>query len=543
VDITNYVMMELGQPMHAFDNAKLQGDIQVRYAKEDETLETLEEKTVTLKPDTLVIADDSGPVALAGIMGGLATAVSDETTEAFFECAHFAPAVISGKARQYGMHTDSSHRFERGVDAFLPERALERALTLLTEIAGGEVSEVVAVVEEEKLPGPQPILLRPPRVEKLLGIALPDDQIEDIFKRLRFDIKKTAEGWLLTAPTYRFDMAIEADLIEEVGRIYGYNNLPEIPLEAPIRLPALPETEVEMDLMRNALVQRGYHEVITYSFVEESQLEALAPHLPHINLQNPISDEMKSMRSTLFAGLLSTLSYNQKRQQSRIRLFELGLVFIGESMEKMQQVPMLGGAIVGSAEPIHWDGDSRSVDFYDLKGDVETLLAMSHQQGQVRFEPTDHPALHPGQSAQLVKEGEVVGHLGQLHPKLSKTLGVQGKVYLFELQQSVLAMTELPAAKALSKFPEVQRDLAFVMDETIPVSDLLDALKSVDSDLIQAIEVFDIYQGEGLPEGKKSVALNIRLQHLDRTLEDAEVEALMEQLIDIAEKKCSAVLR
>lgn len=542
VDITNYVMLELGQPMHAFDFDALQGDLQVRYAKEGETLETLEEKTLALKSDTLVIADDRGPIALAGIMGGKATAVSDTTQTAFFECAHFAPLAISGKARFYGLHTDSSHRFERGVDPLLPERALERALALLTEIAGGEVSEVVAMVDEAHLPKPKPIVLRLSRVEKLLGVALSEEEVSDIFNRLNFEVAAVPEGLQLTAPSYRFDMAIEADLIEEVGRIYGYNNLPEIPLEAPMRLPALPETEQEMDLIRHALVQRGYHEVVTYSFVEEGKLETLAPHLPHINLQNPISEEMKAMRNTLFAGLLNTVSYNQKRQQSRIRLFELGLVFIGESVESLQQIPMLGGAIIGAAAPESWATESRSVDFYDLKGDVETLLKMSHQT-EVRFEPTDHPALHPGQSAQLVKNGEVMGHLGQLHPKLAKAMGVNGKVYLFEMQQSLIAMTELPAAKALSKFPEVQRDLAFVVDEDLPVQKLLDAVSAVKSDLIQSIELFDVYRGEGLPEGKKSIALTIKFQHPEQTLQDEEVDALIQQMIESAEKTVAATLR
>jgi len=373
-------------------------------------------------------------------------------------------------------------------------------------------------------------------------VALPAEEVEAIFQRLNFEIEKGDNGWLLTAPSYRFDMEIEADLIEEVGRIFGYNNLPEVPLEAPIRLPALPETEMEMDLVRHALVQRGYHEVITYSFVEESKLEALSPHLPHINLQNPISEEMKAMRNTLFAGLLNTVSYNQKRQQNRVRLFELGLVFIGDQVEGMQQVPMLGGAVVGPAEPESWVAEPRNVDFYDLKGDVETLLQMSHQK-QVRFEPTNHPALHPGQSAQLVKDGEVVGHLGQLHPKLAKEMSVSGKVYLFEIQQSLVAMTELPAAEALSKFPEVQRDLAFVVAEELPVQALLDALATVQSELVKSIALFDVYQGEGLPEGKKSIAITIKFQHRERTLQDEEVDAVIQQMIESAEKNVSASLR
>lgn len=542
VDVTNYVLLELGQPMHAFDADKLQGDIQIRYAQSGETLVTLDEKELTLQDDTLVIADDSGAIALAGIMGGLATAVSDATQRIFLECAHFSPLAITGKARQYGLHTDSSHRFERGVDAYLPERALERALQLITDIAGGQVSEVSSTVSMENLPTAKTIVLRPERVAKLLGVNLLNAEIEAIFERLNFDVKAIDGGWEMTAPTYRFDMEIEADLIEEVGRVYGYNNLPDTEVQAPMRLPTLPESEQELYVIRKALVNRGYFEVVTYSFVEEDLQAKLVPDSPAICLKNPISDDMKAMRTTLFPGLLQTVSYNQKRQQSRIRIFESGLVFNIQDGETLQ-TPMIGGAIVGDLHPQNWAGDNRAADFFDLKGDVETLLEMSHVLGQVRFEAREYPMLHPGQSAAIVKDGRTVGVMGQLHPSLVKTTGVSGKVYVFELRLDAISKAQVPQAKPISKFPEVQRDLAFVVSESLPMHDLLDAIQQVESDILQGVEVFDIYRGQAVGEGRKSVALALKIQHQERTLQDEEVDALVSQVIDMAKEKVQAELR
>nr|Q31F19.1 RecName: Full=Phenylalanine--tRNA ligase beta subunit; AltName: Full=Phenylalanyl-tRNA synthetase beta subunit; Short=PheRS [Hydrogenovibrio crunogenus XCL-2] len=542
VDITNYVMLELGQPMHAFDADKLQGDIQVRMAHPNEKLMTLDEKELTLKADTLVIADDNGPVALAGIMGGLNSSVSDTTTRLFFECAHFAPLSIIGKARQYGLHTDSSHRFERGVDAFLPEKALERALQLFTEIAGGRVSNLVAVINELNLHQPKAIQLRPERIVKLLGVEIADNDVEAIFKRLNFKVEQNASGWALTAPSYRFDMEIEADLIEEVGRVFGYNNLPETEVQAPMRLPTLPESEQELYLVRKALVNRGFHEVVTYSFVEETLQQKMMPSIPYLCLQNPISDDMKAMRTTLFPGLLQTISYNQKRQQNRIRIFESGLVFTRYN-EETQQTPVIGGAIVGDLNPANWSGENRPVDFYDLKGDVETLLAMSHVQDKVRFEPTEFAIFHPGQSAALILNGQTVGLMGQLHPGLVKSAGVSGKVYLFQMDLATIMETKVPAAKPISKFPEVQRDLAFVVDAELPVQKLLDAIDHVQSDILKAVEIFDIYQGEGIEETQKSIALTLKIQHQDRTLQDEEVDQLIEQVILKAKEQVNAELR
>ncbi|MBO1923545.1 phenylalanine--tRNA ligase subunit beta [Thiomicrorhabdus sp. 6S3-12] len=544
VDITNYVLLEMGQPMHAFDLDKLQGGIQVRMAKDGEKLVTLDEKEVSLKDGTLVIADDSGAIALAGVMGGLSTSVTDETTSIFFECAHFAPLAITGKARLYGLHTDSSMRFERGVDPQLPERALNRALSLLVEIAGGEVSAIEEKVSEQHMPESAQIELRAKTVGDKLGVAVENAQIEDIFTRLGFGVEQNASGWVMSAPSYRFDMEIEMDLVEEVGRIYGYNNLPEDPVMAPITLRELPESEQELMALKNALVQRGYNEVVTYSFVEEKKQNALAPDLPYVLLQNPISEDMKAMRTTLFPGLLQAIAYNQNRQQSRVRLFESGLVFYKNEQDPTgaTQVPMLAGAIVGSVAASGWDEESRNVDFFDLKGDVETLLRMSHQLGKIRFEASSNPALHPGQAASLIKDGKEVGIMGQLHPQLVKTLGVSGSIFMFQIRQDAILTMDIPAAQAISKFPEVQRDLAFVVDQALPVQKLLDAI-DVEADILQSIEIFDIYRGQGIEPDQKSIALTLKIQHQARTLEDAEVDALVEQILESAKTAVNAVLR
>ncbi|QCU90558.1 phenylalanine--tRNA ligase subunit beta [Thiomicrorhabdus sediminis] len=545
VDITNYVLMELGQPMHAFDADKLQGDIQVRFANDGERIVTLDEKELQLKGDTLVIADDSGAIAVAGIMGGLATSVTDDTSKIFFESAHFARLAITGKARNYGLHTDSSMRFERGVDPMLPERALNRALDLFTSIAGGTVSQFVSEVSAENLPQIATINLRRDTILNRLGIEVADAQVVDIFNKLGFEIAANDQGWSVTAPSFRFDMAIEMDLIEEIGRVYGYNNLPETPVLAPMSLNELPEDEQSLIALKNTLVQRGFNEVVTYSFVAEDKQKAIAPELPYVLLKNPISEDMKAMRTTLFPGLLQSVAYNQNRQQSRVRLFEAGLVFYKDDSDATgaEQVPMLAGAIVGPVADASWHSTTRNVDFYDLKGDLESLLTMSHLQAHVRYEPTNNPALHPGQSAAIMLDGKEVGVIGQLHPQLVKTFDVNGNVFMFQIRQDAILNKQVPKASAISKFPEVQRDLAFVVQESVTVQALIDAINTVTSDILKSVDLFDIYRGQGVAEEHKSVAITLTLQHQDRTLQDEEVEALVAEILTAAKQAVNAELR
>ena len=545
VDVTNYVLIELGQPMHAFDADKLSGSIVVRKAKAGEKLVSLDDKELTLQESSLVIADDSGVIALAGIMGGLSTAVSDTTNNLFFECANFNPLAITGEARKYGLHTDSSHRFERGVDAFLPERALERALQLFIDIAGGNVSTVVSVIDEAKLYQPKEIQLRPERVIKLLGVKIADEEIETIFSRLNFKINKNATGWGMTAPSYRYDIAIEADLIEEVGRIFGYNNLPEVEVVAPMRLPIIAETKQDLYIVKKQLVAHGFSEVITYSFVDEDFQNKIMPFLPAISLKNPISEDMKAMRTSLFPSLLNTISYNQNRQQPDLKIFESGLVFISEdaTIDKLIQLPMLAGAMVGNLKTANWAEENRIIDFYDLKAQVEAILAMCHLTEKVTFVAQAFDVFHPGQSAAIMMDGQQIGSLGQLHPALVKDAKVSGKVFMFDITQDAILTMKVPAATVISKYPDVQRDLAFVLDKTVPVQALLDVLNAEDNAILKSIDVFDVYQGEGLEDNQKSVALNFKMQTIDRTLQDEEIDKLMLNLIELAKQKISAELK
>ncbi|KUJ71792.1 phenylalanine--tRNA ligase subunit beta [Thiomicrospira sp. WB1] len=544
VDVTNYVMLELGQPLHAFDADALQGTVTVRWAQSGEKMVTLEDKTVTLDANTLVIADSQGPVALAGIMGGRDSAVTEGTQRVFFESAHFAPSAIIGKARAYGLHTDASHRFERGVDPALPEEALDRVQQLLLSIAGGRFSERVACVNAEHLPKATTIEMRPSAINQRLGTQISPVDMQAILARLAFSVQGDAqtETWTVTCPTWRFDMTIEADLMEEIGRIHGYNHLPETPVTAPMRLPHVPETEQEVNLLRRALVQRGYYEVMTYSFISEARHRQLTPEIEPLVLQNPISDDMKVMRASLLPGLLATVAYNQARQQGRVRLFESGRVFLPET-DRLQQVERLGGVVTGLAHPRGWEGQDRPVDFYDLKGDVEALLNMNGLLEQIRFVASELKSLHPGQSADIVRGDSRIGYLGQLHPKLSRDMDLQWRVFVFELELDALREKPLPQAETISRFPAVQRDLAFVMPQAQPVQALKDAIALVPSDWLRAVDIFDVYQGEGLADDEKSVALSLHMQRTDRTLEDAEVEALISAVIEKVGETTGARLR
>ncbi|WP_044407509.1 phenylalanine--tRNA ligase subunit beta [Thiomicrospira microaerophila] len=542
VDITNYVLLELGQPMHAFDADKLVGTLQVRHAKENESLVTLDEKALKLNAQTLVIADDSGAIALAGVMGGLSTSVSDDTSRLFFECAHFSPLAIVGKARQYGLHTDSSHRFERGVDPLLPERALSRALQLFTEIAGGQISDWVQVVNDDAMPEAAEILLRRQRLHQLLGASIEEGFVRDVLSRLGCQVSDVAEGWQVQAPSYRFDMQIEVDLIEEVARIYGYNNLPDSQVGMPLSLKALPESEQDTHMLRQAMLQRGYQEVITYSFVEEAALQKLSPEIPYVLLKNPISEDMKAMRTSLFPGLLQTLGYNQKRQQNRVRIFETGLTFSLEG-EQIQQTAVIGGLIAGDVYPAGWADAARKVDFYDLKGDVENLLAMSHLHGRVHFEASQSPEFHPGQCAAIMLGDQPIGIMGQLHPQWQKPFGVNGGVFMFQIFMDSLLTMQVPKVTGISKFPEVQRDLAFVVERSMPVKSLVDCIRHHEGGLLQDVQVFDIYQGQGVLETHKSVALSLRIQHHDRTLLDDEVDSLIDAIVQNVKQTLNAQLR
>ena len=548
VDITNYVMLELGQPMHAFDLDRLHGSLHIRYAQSAEKMTLLDGKPVTLDADTLVVADDDRPLAIAGIMGGEDSGVSQTTNDIFLESAYFRPEVIAGKARSYGLHTDSSHRFERGVDTGLQVVALERASELIMQICGGEAAKVQEyITRAHPLHNPQ-IHVRRQRIKRVLGIAMEDSAIEAIFTRLGFDVQTTDEGWQVQAPGYRFDINIEADLLEELVRVYGYNNIPRIHASYPGIIQPRKETHISLVSLKNRLVNRGYFEVVTYSFVDPAMQAIFDPPLTPVALANPISSEMSVMRTTLWIGLLQAMKYNLNRQQTRVRLFEAGLCFYPDHTEGatslqagITQQPMFAGVIAGDHLPQQWGSETRKVDYFDLKADVEALLEKSRY--ITEFKAAEHPVLHPGQSACLMQNGQLVGWLGALHPSIQKQLGIDPQVYLFEIQQSAINESTLPAFKSLSRYPEVRRDIAILVDVDISAADLLQTIHQNASRLLVDCELFDIYQGKGVEKGIKSVAFGLILQDLSCTLTDQDVETEIENIVSALNQQFAATLR
>ena len=538
VDVTNYVMLELGQPMHAFDLAKLQGAIRVRTASENETLTLLDGRRVALPSGALLITDDRGPIALAGVMGGEETAVGAETDAVFLESAHFEPMIVARYARAMGIQTDASQRFERGVDPTLPVRALERATALLLEIAGGRAGPItVAGAAPRERP---PIVLRADRLTRLLGIAVEPRRVTDILKRLGMKVQRHKQGWRVVPPSYRFDIGIEVDLIEEVARVLGYDRIPVTLPAAPARAPELPESRQNVARLRAMLVDRDYQEVITYSFVDPELQQLLDPGSPPERLSNPISADMAVMRTTLWAGLVQALRYNRNRQQNRIRIFEIGRRFLTQPVAREEV--MLAGAVAGASMPEQWGLMRREVDFYDAKSDVEAVLALTGRSGDVRFVPAAHPALHPGQSAAIHLGGEGVGWIGTLHPALQARLET-GKVVLFELRLGALLERRVPAFVEISRYPAVRRDLAVVVPEATEAQAVLDAVREAAGPLLTNLQLFDVYRGEGIDSGRKSLALGLTFQDSSRTLREAEVDTLEAQVIEALQTRLGAQLR
>lgn len=541
VDVTNYVLLELGQPLHAFDAARLNGGIQVRWAVAGEKCKLLNDQELTLDIDTLVIADSAQVLALAGVMGGADSAVGDGSQDIFLECAFFAPQSIAGKARKYGLHTDSSHRFERGVDPFLQARAIERASELIVAIAGGAVGEITAAIDEANLPKRLPVTLRKTQIEKILGITLGDAEVTTLFQRLGMHVVSNIDGWQITPPGFRFDIAIEADLIEELARIVGYNNLPMRSLQMRSALGKAPEAILPLDRAKDLLVDLGYQETITYSFVDEEIQKTIAPEQQVVRLQNPISSELSVMRTTLWCGLLRAALYNLNRQQHRVRLFETGLRFI-QVDGQLQQQKMLAGLALGMNNAEQWGETVRKVDFYDVKAEVEVLFDLA--QVQVKFRTGEHSALHPGQTAEIISaSGESIGWLGMLHPNLEKQLGFETRVYLFELQQDLLLEKNVPVFAALSKFPSVRRDLALLVKTEVSAEAILECIQQCKQQDLQEACIFDVYQGQGVEPGYKSVALSLILQNSAQTLTDSEIDGILSTLLQALNNKLSARLR
>ncbi|SBS32165.1 Phenylalanine--tRNA ligase beta subunit [Marinomonas spartinae] len=545
VDITNYVMLELGQPMHAFDLANLSGSIVVRMANKDEKIVLLDGQEVVLRDDTMVIADEKAPLAIAGVMGGEGSGVNAETKDIFLESAFFAPLALAGKARSYGLHTDSSHRFERGVDATLQEKAVERATALVLQIAGGQVGPVVHAVNEASLPKAATVVLRRKKLDQYLAMSIEKALVTDILTRLGLEmIDVTDEAWTTKVPSHRFDIAIEADLIEEIARIYGYDNLPSSMPQAAVNFTPLSESKTQIQVLRSVLVSQGYQEAVTYSFIDPVLSKQFLPNIEPVPLANPISADMGVMRPSLVPGLVKAYLYNQNRQQSRVRLFETGRRFIGsvDALEELDQQLQIAGLLAGPRDGEAWYHNGEKVDFYDLKAHVETIFALNGGT-KPTYERSACEFLHPGRSADIFVDGCFVGLMGELHPQLAKSLGANQPLYVFDIALEAVLNARLPEYKAISKFPEVRRDLALLVDHSVPVSDLEKVIRSSAGDAFKNVLVFDVYQGQGIDETKKSVALGLTWQHPSHTLSDEEVNNSVEKVVAALSEELSAVVR
>ena len=543
VDVTNYVMLEFSQPLHSFDLNKLKDKIVVRKAHQDEKMTVLSGEELKLNANTLLITDATGPVALAGIFGGLNSGIDENTTDVLLESAFFSPDAIKGRARSYGLDTDASHRFERGVDHDNQRRAMERATALLIEIAGGKAGPINEVVSEQDLPKHEPITLRMTKLAKVLGQEIDENTVFNILKNLELNPVKVDGGFTCVSPSFRFDIAIEEDLIEEVARIYGYDNIKNAtPVSELYMVHEKEEVVLDKDI-KNALVSVGYNEAITYSFTDPKVLKEFSDIKP-LMLNTPISPELSAMRTSLLAGLSIVAKYNANRQQRSVRLFEQGLRYIiDEKAENgVSQVPMVAGISVGDICDESWTAKTRSVDFFDIKADVEALLNVTVNKDAFSVQRTTEKFLHPGQGADLYKDGVKVGYFGMLHPTTQKSLGFKQKVGVFEILRSAIETRVVPSYHAISKFPSVRRDFAFVIDKSVAVNDLITLIKQVGGTLVQDVKIFDVFEDASLGD-KHSVALGVIAQAVERTLEDTEVDTLATSIVEAAKEKFGAVLR
>ncbi|QHM75652.1 Phenylalanine--tRNA ligase beta subunit [Mixta theicola] len=545
VDVTNYVLLELGQPMHAFDLDRIDGGIVVRMAQQNETLTLLDGNEVKLDSDTLVIADHHKALAMGGIFGGEHSGVNDETCNVLLECAWFAPLAITGRARRHGLHTDASHRYERGVDPALQHQAMERATRLLLDICGGEAGPVVDNSVPEKLPVRAEITLRREKLDRLIGHHIEDRRVTEILQLLGCEVSVGEGEWRAVAPGWRFDMAIEEDLVEEVARVYGYNNIPDVPVKAELVMTQHREADLSLKRVKAMLVDKGYQEAITYSFVDPKVQSLLHPGEEALILPSPISSDMSAMRLSLWTGLLSAVVYNQNRQQNRVRLFESGLRFVPDTQADLgiRQDVMLAGVLSGNRFEEHWDLARQTVDFYDLKGDLESVLELTGKLDAIEFRAEANPALHPGQSAAIYLQGERIGFIGVVHPELERKLDLNGRTLVFELLWNKVADRVLPDAREVSRFPANRRDIAVVVAENVPAADIIAECKKVGANQIVGVNLFDVYRGKGVNEGFKSLAISLILQDTSRTLEEDEIAATVANCVAALKERFQATLR
>jgi phenylalanyl-tRNA synthetase beta chain len=536
VDITNYVLLELGQPLHAFDLAKLNGGILVRMAHAGEQITLLNNQTAHLESDMLVIADTQRAVALAGIMGGAETAVDENTRDVFLESAFFSPDAIAGRARRLGLATDSSHRFERGVDFAATRDCLERATQLVVEICGGAAGPITEAVET--LPERKPIRLRVGRTRKVLGLDLTHSAIQNLLSRLQLDLSMEGDDFLVTPPSYRFDLVIEEDLIEEIARLYGYDNIPAVPPHACARLLPRPDTARPIEQLRERLVARDYQEVLTYSFVELAWEADLAGNTHPVSLKNPIASQSSVMRSTLWGGLIDCLRFNLNRKQARVRVFETGRVF-SSAQGGFEQPQRIAGLCYGSADPEQWGASERVVDFFDAKGDLEALLWPQI----ASFESAPHPGLHPGQSARVRLGGVDIGWIGALHPKWVQQYELPQAPMLYEFDLSAGLTCPLPKFSEISKFQAIRRDISVIVGENVVSASMLEALSEAAPEQVKEVAIFDLYSGKGIDSGKKSIAFRILMQDTQKTMTDLEVDTVITRLTQVLSDRFGAKLR
>jgi phenylalanyl-tRNA synthetase beta chain len=537
VDITNYVMLELGAPMHAYDLAKLSGGISVRFAKADEKLKLLDGREIVLTPDVLVIADERSILGMAGVMGGEDSGIADGTVDVFFECAFFDPDDVAGRGRRYGLITDASQRFERGVDPELQERAIERATQLLLASAGGKAGPLVVTRASRNYPAPAPIRLRHARVEHVLGAKIDASIVQSLLERLGMMVSGSAGQWQVTPPTWRFDLRIEEDLIEEVARLHGFENIPEAAEIGAHEPSPWTETHIRNERASDLLVDRGYQEAINYAFTDQAYQAALCPE-PAVALSNAISAELAVMRVSLWPGLLQALGSNQRRQQPRVRLFEVGRRYSADG-----ETEVIAGAATGSVLPEQWGAESRKVDFFDVKADLEALIALTGAADQFRFVAEVHPALHPGQSARIYRGDRPVGWLGAVHPEHSRRLDLTYPVFVFELETAAGLAAVVPEFEEISRYPAIRRDIASIVDEGLPVEAVRAVVQQSAGSLLKRLTVLSVYQGQQLQKGKKSIALGLQLQDTSRTLTDNEADALVAQVVEQLGRQLNATLR
>ena len=543
VDITNYVLLELGQPMHAFDLAKISGSIQVRQAKAQEKLTLLNEQQVELQADMMVIADEQKVLAIAGIMGGLDSSVTDDTQDIFLESAFFAPLAIAGRARRFGLHTDSSQRYERGVDFELPMLAMHRACELIQSFAGGEFGPITVVEQAVLLPKREAIALQQIQVDQLLGYAVSGDFIADALTRLGCVVETKAQGeWLVIPPSHRYDMVIYQDLIEEVARIHGYDNIQISLPKIDVKL-AQYQDGFDIAQLRQSIATLGYQEAISFSFADAKLEKQLNPNVQPLMLANPISSDLAAMRSTLLSSLIPCVQYNLNRQQHRVRFFELGLRFDyqhAHSIHDLKQVPTLALIAVGARAPESWHAKSQEMDFFDFKGEVEQILAAGRVRGE--FVRSTRAWLHPGQSAEILLNGQSIGYLGRLHPSLENELDLT-TTWVAELDQQAVLQSYVSNFTELSRFPSVRRDIALLISDKIELRDIQRLIEQTGGELLDATWLFDVYTGQGVEQGKRSLAFAVLWQHPTRTLEDAEIKSGMDNIIQVLQDTYQATLR